>query len=1025
MSRCTSTDMTMRSGVACTGASFLLRLALAVVIVLSFTLLSRAGGPNLVAGTTYFDPAVTGQPLLWPQGAITYYTDQGDLSPILPNAAANSFVASAFAIWTSVPTAALSATSGGQLAEDVNGSNITISGGVITAPTDITPSATDRPVGIVYDDDGSVTDILLGEGAGDASECFYNAVYGGADNFGTEATYQHALVVINGQCAQQSSQLTDVEYRLVRAIGNVLGLGWSQLNLNIITGNPAVTIDEYAGFPVMHYTDLTYCVPITNCYPSPYQLAMDDQAAISRLYPVTSQNQSSFPGKQVFTSTTARIYGTVFFTDESGSATQGMQGVNVVARWMNPVTGLPSGQYAASSVTGFLFAGNAGNPITGFDDPLGDPFSDWGSTTSTVEGFFDLGGLQIPNGSSAQYELMVEAVDPLWSAGVGPYAPSQVAPSGLTQPITITLSAGQNVEQNVLMTRSAEPLPSWAQSESWTNPALLPDAGDWEGSLGSYGDVAYFSLAAQANRTMSIAVTALDESGNASETKLQPVIGMWPASASQGSLPPAFTTSSFNTLNVAMTRLDTQIASSTDFLIGIADMRGDGRPDYRYHAQVLYGDSVSPSRIRVSGGPVTLLGTGFSPRLTATVGNLAATVLQTSAGQIMISVPAQPDGLQSITLNDPATGGSTALSNVLTYGAAATDTIGLLNGSNPQTPIGTQAANTIRVRVLAADGVTPVSGATIGWSNTDGVELSACGFAYSCSVTTDQSGIAATWAMPLIAHVATITATLAPGVYSPSQSVSTTLSATQSASEIGTSPQYTWIAQGATLSIPVSVRVLSNGAPQTNATVNFAVVAGPGTLSAASAPTNSTGYATVSLSVTQFSAAVQVNACVAPSNAPCQQIYFNIAALSQLNLQPVSGGGQISTGSAFQSVVVRVVDSASPPDLVLGAAVSFQTMVMRSAGTANAGEPSVPVILSVSQNSVISDANGQASIVPSARGFNGPLQVNVTATTGTNAMLEYPLQLLPAFQAEAGSEGSNQPILRSPLRMRSPINIEK
>ena len=85
----------------------------------------------------------------------------------------------------------------------------------------------------------------------------------------------------------------------------------------------------------------------------------------------------------------------------------------------------------------------------------------------------------------------------------------------------------------------------------------------------------------------------------------------------------------------------------------------------------------------------------------------------------------------------------------------------------------------------------------------------------------------------------------------------------------------------------------------------------------------------------------------------------------------------------------------------------------------------MPVILSVSQNSVISDANGQASIVPSARGFNGPLQVNVTATTGTNAMLEYPLQLLPAFQAEAGSEGSNQPILRSPLRMRSPINIEK
>ena len=1003
--------------------SFLLRLALAVVVVLSFALLSRAGGPNLVAGTTYFDPAVAGQPLTWPLGAVTYYTDQGDLSPILPNAAANSFVANAFAIWTSVPTAALSATNGGELAEDVNGSDIAFSGGVITAPLDVAPSATDKPVGIVYDDDGSVTDILLGEGAGDASECFYNAVYGGADNFGSEATYQHALIVINGQCAQQSSQLTDVEYRLVRVIGNVLGLGWSQLNLNVIIGNPPATSDDYSGFPVMHYMDVTYCVPITKCYANPYQLALDDQAAVSRLYPVTSQNLSSFPGKQVFSSTTARIYGSVFFTDSSGDATQAMQGVNVVARWINPATGLPSGQYASSSVSGFLFTGDAGNPITGFDDPLGNPFSEWGSNNSTVEGFFDLGGLQIPSGSSAQYQLTVEAVDPLWSAGVGPYAPYQVAPSGVMQPITLTLTAGENVEQNVLMTGAAQPLPSWAQSETWAAPAPVPDAGDWEGSLGFYGDVAYFSLPAQASRTMSVAVTALDESGDASETKLQPVIGMWPASASQGSLPQAFTTSSFNTLNTAMTRLDAQIATSGNFIIGIADLRGDGRPDYHYHAQVLYGDTVSPSRIGVSGGPVMVLGTGFSPRLTALVGNVAATVLQTGAGQVIISAPAQPDGPQSITLNDPATGGSTTLSNVLTYGAAATDRIVLLNGSNPQTPMETQAANPVSVRVVASDGVTPVPGATVGWSSTNEVELSACGFAYSCTVTTDQSGYAATWLMPMMPATATITATLAPGVYSPSQSVTATLSATQSASEIGASSEYTWIAQGATLSVPVTVRVLSNGVPQGNATVNFAVMAGSGTLSAASAQTNSTGYASVSLSVTQFNAAVQVNACVAPSNAPCQQMYFNMAALAQLNLQPVSGGGQISTGQAFQPVVVRVVDSASPPDLVLGATVNFQTMVMRSAGTGNSGEPSVPVILKVSLSSVVSNANGQASIVPSAAGFSGPVQVNVAATAGTNASLDYPLQLLPAFQPETGSSGSNQTVVGWPLRMRLPLKM--
>ena len=61
--------------------------------------------------------------------------------------------------------------------------------------------------------------------------------------------------MINGECAQQSSQLTDVEYRLVRVIGSVLGLGWSQLNLNVQTGSPDGYSDDYLGFPVMHFTD--------------------------------------------------------------------------------------------------------------------------------------------------------------------------------------------------------------------------------------------------------------------------------------------------------------------------------------------------------------------------------------------------------------------------------------------------------------------------------------------------------------------------------------------------------------------------------------------------------------------------------------------------------------------------------------------------------------------------------------------------------------------------------------------------
>ncbi len=891
-----SEEVTMRNRMAFTTCSFLLRLALTATLVFFFVAVSRAGGPKCVAGTSYFDATTSGQPLTWPQGAITYYTDQGDLSPVLPNASANSFVAAAFSQWSSVTTAALAVNSGGTLAEDVNGTNVFLnSDGTIAMPADIQSTATGTPIGIVYDYDGSVTDALLGEGAGGSSQCFSNAAYGGNDSYGSFATYQHALIVIDGQCAQQSSQLTDVEYRLVRVIGSVLGLGWSQVNPNVLTRNPPPTSDDYAGFPVMHSIDPMNCTPITICYPNPYQLAMDDIAALSRLYPVTTQNQSNFPGKQVFSAATARIHGSVWFTDTHGNSTRPMQGVNVVARWIDSQTGLPSRKFAAASVSGFLFTGNAGNPMTGFDDALGDPYSEWGSDSQTLEGFFDLGGLQLPNGGSAQYQLTVEALDPSWSAPVGPYSPGPVAPSGLAQPIVVTVSAGIDVQQDILMSGSAQPLPQ--SPSTWTVPAALPGGGDWEGSLSGYGMVAYFHFPAHANRTLSVAVTALDEWSDASEVKAQPVIGMWASGDPPGTTPPAYTPSPFNQIPYALTRLDAQLATSTNFLIGISDVRGDGRPDYRYHAHVLYADSVSPARVSVNGGAVTVLGTGLAPQFTAAVGSTAAIPLAAGAGQMTLAVPAHTDGVQNITITDPVSGGSSVMTNALTYGAAATDTIKLVSGINRSTPVGIQAASPMSVRVLAADGVTPVSGATIGWSAGNGLQLSACGGAPSCLVASDQNGGASTWLTPSATGAANITATLAPGAYSSSPSVSSTLNATESASDIGLSTLYPWIAQGASMSFPISARVLSDGTPQSNVKVAFTVVTGTGTLSAASAQTNSSGYATVNLTVTQFAALVQVSVCVAPTNAPCQALYANPVPLSQQILQPVSGAGQISTGA--------------------------------------------------------------------------------------------------------------------------------
>jgi hypothetical protein len=184
-------------------------LAVAVLLMCS-AVASRAGGPAFIAGSGYA-AGVEGQALIWANGTVQYFTDQGDLSPILPGAQADAFVATAFSAWTSISGVALTASQGGHLAEDVNGSNIVVAAnGTITAPADITSSATGTPVGIVYDYDGTVTDALLGQGAGGLEDCFTNAVYGGPDNFSTGGNIVHALVVINGICAATSAQLPDI-----------------------------------------------------------------------------------------------------------------------------------------------------------------------------------------------------------------------------------------------------------------------------------------------------------------------------------------------------------------------------------------------------------------------------------------------------------------------------------------------------------------------------------------------------------------------------------------------------------------------------------------------------------------------------------------------------------------------------------------------------------------------------------------------------------------------------------------------
>ncbi len=482
---------------------------------------------------------------------------------------------------------------------------------------------------------------------------------------------------------------------------------------------------------------------------------------------------------------------------------------------------------------------------------------------------------------------------------------------------------------------------------------------------------------------------------------------MWSALDPPGTAPPVYTPSPFNVGPFALSRLDVVVNSGGNFILGVSDLRGDGRPDYHYHAHFLYADSVSPSRIPVSGAPVVVQGIGFAPGFSSAIGSTSVSQLATSSTQLTLSAPAHGDGAQNITISDPVSGAATTMTSALVYGAAATDNIVLLSGLNPSTPVGVPATNPLIVRVLAADGVTTVSGATVGWSASSNAQLTACGGGQTCSITTDQSGYASTWLTPTSVGVANITATLAPGVYSPSKSVNATLNAIESSSDIGLLTSYVWLSQGATVGVPITARVLSNGSPRSNVQVNFRILLGAGSLSAGSAQTNSGGYTTIALNVTQVTGAVRVSACLAPSNAPCSLFYANVVPLAQQALEPISGGGQISTGQAFQPIIVRVTDSSSPPNSVMAAPINFMMTVLRegkNSGNANGRDP-MPVILKVSQTNATSDINGLANIVPSASGFGAPVEVDVNVTAGATASLDYPLEVLQSQSNQNSAPG--------------------
>lgn len=990
-----------------------------LIVLLLIAMASWAGGPAYVAGRTGFNAGLSGTPVRWAGTEIFYYTDQGNLSSLEQQNSINALVADAFSRWTSVPTVALKATRAGSLDEDVSGANVTLSGSTLTMPADIQPNST-KPMAFIYDADGAVTEALLGAGA--SRLCATNFVFGGPDRFTADGHIAHALLVLNGTCVTASVDIVVLRYQLVRAIGRALGLDWSQVNDMVETNRPASpSTDQVAGYPVMHPMG-SLCTVGAGCLSNADQLRMDDRMAISRLYPVTSDNVSVLPGKTIFAGATGRVSGHIWFG--AGSSATGIQGANVVARLFDTNTNSASTKTVAASVSGFLYSGNSGNIVTGYTDSAGQRYDRWGSDDISMRGYFDLAGLEIPSGStSATYQITIEPLNPNYTGAlsVGPFKSTQVSPPGTAAPILVTISAGSAVTQDITLSGSPAEDSDLYEPHSFDSPRAIPGSGLWAAALRELGDVDWHAFDVQAGHTFAIDVTPIDR-GAPATAKALPVIGIWDASTAKDGTPLVAQTY-FNAGMRATTRLQSSLPSGS-YKIAITDARGDGRPDFLYRARLLYGESVAPGHA-VGGTVLTIHGSGFTADLRVKVGGTDAPLLSFVPGKLLVSAPTLPDGSYSLTIEDPATGATVSINNAVTYGGAAGSTLQLLEGGNPPVPVGTKAPYPFRVRVLAADGVTPVSGASVRFlSPSASVLLPPCN-TQDCTVASDGTGQASVWMLVKAAEVTTVTASLSGGA-----SVSATVTGVSAPLAVAAAPPKIYIARNSSASVPLLVRVVGNGLPLLGRVVEFTVMLGAGNLSAMSATTDSNGEASATLNIASMDSEIRVSACVgvAPQTS-CDVFYVYAVTMSGgTRLVKTSGDEQyVSPGALFLPVGVRLNDLSDPPNTVAGAPVTFRMVAFKNSNSSRTlngevlrGHYSGQVAVASQEVTLNSNAWGEARYTPNVSGAG--LLVSIQVVSGASTA-EFTLHTWEA-DTPATQTKSSKPATAGAARASAPVSAQ-
>lgn len=427
-----------------------------------------------------------------------------------------------------------------------------------------------------------------------------------------------------------------------------------------------------------------------------------------------------------------------------------------------------------------------------------------------------------------------------------------------------------------------------------------------ERTFSQVGQSDWLIFPVRGNRIFTFVTQALDESYAPTEAKAMPVLGVWDAfdpvgSTAIGAAP------GLNGLATGETWL--RVATNGDDVVrlGIADERGDGRPDYAYQGWVLYADSVSPTRLPASGGPIVIHGMGFRQTDTVLVGGQVALVTSISGNEITAIAPPGAAGSVDVEVDDlAATYAAAVVPGGVSYDAGTGDSLTLVTA--PMNTVSIGVPMPFSVTALGSD-LTPAGGVTVIYTATSGTATLGCGLP-SCTVTATADGRATMNAIATDGTWSIVTASLTNGAKLEAQF------------QGGTPPVLAWctpqlsLAAGSTLTWTVQALALNNGAPLANQSVSWQTGAGGITPeSGAAVVTGSNGIATKALSVGPLTEgqAATIRACLNGTNQ-CVTFTALGARPEYAILEPISGTSQsLSLSGTPSQIALRVYDMDGNP----------------------------------------------------------------------------------------------------------------